>query len=72
MVIPCGASASSPQAERLSQELSELLPRDARWGVTVLDMKSGREIVSFGNTTTKRGQPSTQLKGVSPRHRTIA
>jgi len=45
------ALASPPQAELLTQRLTELLPRDARWGVTVLDLKSGLEIISSGNTS---------------------
>jgi serine-type D-Ala-D-Ala carboxypeptidase/endopeptidase (penicillin-binding protein 4) len=51
LLVPFQALSASPQAEQLTYRLTELLPRDARWGAMVLDMKTGREIVSVGNTT---------------------
>ncbi|MDD2274008.1 MAG: D-alanyl-D-alanine carboxypeptidase/D-alanyl-D-alanine-endopeptidase [Desulfuromonadaceae bacterium] len=49
VLMPCVAFASPPQAERLTQRLTELLPSDARWGVTVLELKNGKEIITAGN-----------------------
>ncbi len=46
---PCVALAMSPQEEFLTQRLAELLPHDAHWGVAVVDLKSGTEIVNAGN-----------------------
>jgi D-alanyl-D-alanine carboxypeptidase/D-alanyl-D-alanine-endopeptidase (penicillin-binding protein 4) len=50
LLVPCLVLASPPQAERLTQQLTELLPHEARWGLTVLDLKSGTEIIKSENT----------------------
>ncbi len=49
-LAPCLSLATSPQSELLTQRVTELLPHEARWGVTVIDMKTGKEIISAGNT----------------------
>lgn len=50
LLTPCLALATPPQVELLTQRMTELLPRDARWGVTVMDLKSGKEIINAGST----------------------
>lgn len=51
LLISLTAEASVFQADRLSHEISDLLPRDANWYLVVADQKSGKDIISAGNTT---------------------
>jgi len=49
LLVPSMTQALSPQEALLTQRLAELLPHDAHWGVAVVDLKSGTEIVAAGN-----------------------
>ena len=49
LLTPCLTMASPLQSELLSHRLTELLPREARWGVALIDIQSGKEIINAGN-----------------------
>jgi len=54
------ALAMSPQEALLTQRLAELLPHDAHWGVAVVDLKSGSEVVTAGNVNEPLSPASLQ------------
>ena len=52
LVTSLAAEATSVfQGNRLSHEISELLPHDASWCLVVADQNNGKEIISTGNAT---------------------
>lgn len=50
LFISSPASAAQHDNDTISRRLSELLPGDARWALSVVDLKSGAELVASGNT----------------------
>jgi D-alanyl-D-alanine carboxypeptidase/D-alanyl-D-alanine-endopeptidase (penicillin-binding protein 4) len=58
--LPCLGTTSSLESVHLNN-FREILPRDSRWGLSVFDIKSGKETVSLGNPN-ERLTPASLIK----------
>jgi D-alanyl-D-alanine carboxypeptidase/D-alanyl-D-alanine-endopeptidase (penicillin-binding protein 4) len=48
IIMSCPVLGSPPETGQLTYKLQEILPRDSRWGLSVVAMKAGQETYSFG------------------------
>lgn len=51
MLLAAPVFAASPASELLTQRLASLLPRDARWGLAVMDLAGSKELLGAGSPT---------------------